>query len=171
MSHTDAAARGDLAEALVREAAFLAMAVRDRDPADIATRLAGLTRHELEALAVVLAAMVDPDRTMHDALGWIDFDEHGQPLEKTPRKDGRRIRNTVREPEPSRATGPDHVAVIRALEGEPIPLRKLDRTLAVASAARRGWTKAYTARVLGMTEEAVDRSWQRTRARRRGAAA
>lgn len=168
---TDATERGDLAAALITDAAYLTMAVRDRDPADIAQRLAGLTRHELEALAVVLAAMVDPDRSVHQALGWIDFDEHGRPLEETPQKDGRRIRNAAREPEHSTAIGPDWAAAVRALEGEPIPLRKLDRTLAVEIATRRGWTKERTARVLGMTETAVDRSWQRTRARHRTEAA
>jgi hypothetical protein len=60
---------------------------------------------------------------------------------------------------------------VRALEGEPIRLRGIDRTLAVAIAGRRGWTKARTARVLGMTETAVDQSWQRTKRRRKGAAA
>jgi hypothetical protein len=169
MSHNDATARADLAQELIREAAYLAMAVRDRDPADIAQRLRGLTRHELEALAVVLAAMVDPDRSVHQALGWIDFDEHGRPLEQAPRRDGRALRRVARDPEPSTA-GPDYAAAVRALEGERIELRGIDRTLAVAVAARWGWTKARTAAVLGMTETAVGRSWERTKRRRKAVA-
>lgn len=167
---TDATARADLAQALIPEAAYLAMAVRDRDPADIAQCLAGLTRHQLEALAVVLAAMVDPERTLQDALGWIDFDEHGQPLEEAPRRDGRRIRNAVREPHPSEAVGPDYAAALRALEGEPIELRQADRALAVTIAIRRGRTKKETADVLGMSEGAVGKAWLRSQNRREAAA-
>lgn len=166
-----ATARGDLAQALVPEAAFLAMAVRDRDPAEIAHYLNGLTRHRLEALAVVLAAMVDPDRSLKEALAWVDFDEHGQPLEPTPCRDFRLIRNAAREPAQSQAVGPDYAAVIRALEGERITLRPADRALAVTIAIRRGWTKERTAAALGVSEGAVGKAWLRAKARRRKVAA
>lgn len=68
----DAAARGDLAEELVPEAVDLAMAVREESREEIAARVGGLSRHRLEALVVVLAAMVDPDRSVQDALGWLE---------------------------------------------------------------------------------------------------
>lgn len=163
----DATTRADLAQALIPEAAYLAMAVRDRDPNEIATRLNGLTRHRLEALAVVLAAMVDPDRSLKEALAWVDFDEHGRPLQPEPCRDFRLIRNAAREPAQSAAIGPDYAAALRALEGEPITLRKLDRALAVELAARRGWTTPQIAAALDMTETAVDRAWQRVKDRAR----
>jgi len=73
----DEQARGDLAEAMVQEAAGLAIAVREEPREEIARRLAGLDRVEMEALAVVLAAMVDPDQLLHESLAWVTFDEHG----------------------------------------------------------------------------------------------
>jgi hypothetical protein len=164
----DATARGDLAEALLPDAAYLAMAVRDRDPADIAQRLAGLTRHELEALAVVLAALVDPDRSLREALGWIDFDEHGRPLDKLPNPGPYVIRNTARDPERG-TTGPDYAAAIRGLEGEPLPMRGIDHTLAVEIGMRRGMTREAIAQELRMELAAVDRSWERIKGRRRAA--
>lgn len=166
----DARARGDLAQALIPDAAYLAVAVRDRDPADIAQRLAGLTRHELEALAVVLAAMVDPDRTLQDALGWITWDEYGRPLQDTPPRDWRTVRQAARDPD-TQTSGPDWVAAVRALEGEPVRLRGIDRTAAVELGMRRGRTMPDLAEQLGMSLDAVRRSWERIKARRRAAEA
>lgn len=162
----ESTARGDLAEALLPEAAFLAMAVRDRDPADIAQRLAGLTRHELEALAVVLAAMVDPDRSTADALDWIDFDEQGRALETPPRSPRGAIRDLARDPERA-ATGPCYATAIRSLEGERLRLRGIDRTLAVRVGVTRGMSYADVACELGMDEDAVRRSWERIKRRAR----
>lgn len=173
----DATARGDLAEALIPDAAFLAMAVRDRDPADVHQRLAGLTRHELEALTVVLAGLVDPDRSIQDALGWITFDEHGHALDTPHTSDQRPIRQVARDPD-TKIPGADYAAALRGLEGERLPLRGVDRTLAVQIGMRRDMTREAVARELctnsadyAKTLAAVKRTWERITARKRAEAA
>lgn len=155
-----ATARGDLMEALIPDAAYLAVAVRDRDPADIAARLAGLSRYELEALAVLLAGMVDPGRSVADLLGWIDFDEHGRPLGGQASRAELPLHRKAREPRPP-GIGPDHAAALRVLEGERLELRAQDRALAVRMAVMRGWTDEEIAAALGMTVAAVQQAWNR----------
>jgi hypothetical protein len=69
-------ARLDLAEELVPLAARLVVAVRDEGPDAVADVLAavpvrpGETLPAWDALAVILAGMVDPARTMRQLLGW-----------------------------------------------------------------------------------------------------
>lgn len=62
---------GDLAEESVPRASLLVEAVHDGGPAEVGRLLADLDRRQLNALAVVLAAMVDPDATLHELLGWV----------------------------------------------------------------------------------------------------
>lgn len=162
----EATARGDLIEALIPEAAFLAIAVRERDRGDIAARLAGLSRHELEALAVLLAAMVDAERPMSDLLGWIDFNEHGEPLGGQRSRASVALREKAREPQRV-SVQPDYAAVLRVLEGERLELRAVDRALAVRMGVMRGWSDERVAEVLGMTVAAVQQAWIRIRERAR----
>ena len=54
------------------------------DAEAIGDLLAKLSDDERWALPVVLAAMVDHDRTPDELLSWISFDEHGRPL-RSPR--------------------------------------------------------------------------------------
>lgn len=76
------AARGDLAFRMVPAALELAGLVQDLGDADsIADLIGALAEQETAALLVVLAAMVDTERTPADLLGWIRNDEHGEPLE------------------------------------------------------------------------------------------
>lgn len=75
----DAQARGDLAESLIPVAASLIGAVHEGGPVEVERVLSILAPENLPALAVVLAAMVDPDRPMSALLGWVTFDEHGAP--------------------------------------------------------------------------------------------
>jgi hypothetical protein len=63
--------RERLAEDLVPIAAELVGTVRDYGPADIAAVLARVPQGRHDALAVVLAAMVDPDRTPAELLDWV----------------------------------------------------------------------------------------------------
>ena len=165
---TAAEERGDLIEALLPDAAGLACAVREETREEIAARLAGMSRRELEATAVILAAMVDPDRGLKDAFAWIDFDEHGAPLE--PAKPGKRaqtVRSIVRVGEVDRRRGVDLVAVERALTGAPVALTGPERTAAVDMGIRRGLAYETVADVLGMKPEAVQRSWERSKRRAR----
>ena len=86
MTGRDAKAMGALAESLIWPAIDLIGLVRggsgDRD--DIGALLSGLTDEERWALPVVLAAMVDHERTPDELLGWVSFDETGRPL-RSPR--------------------------------------------------------------------------------------
>lgn len=59
-----------LADALVPLAAELVATVRDYGPDDVAEVLARVPDGRLDALAVVLAAMVDPDARPSDLLAW-----------------------------------------------------------------------------------------------------
>jgi hypothetical protein len=59
-----------LADELVPIAAELVGTVRDYGPDDVAAVLARVPQGRHDALAVVLAAMVDPDRTAHELLAW-----------------------------------------------------------------------------------------------------
>lgn len=86
MTGHDPNAMGALAESLIWPALDLVGLVRgghgDRD--DIGGLLSGLSDEERWALPVILAAMVDHERTPDELLGWVGFDEHGRPL-RSPR--------------------------------------------------------------------------------------
>lgn len=72
--------RGDLAERMLPVAARLACIVHgDGAHQDIAHVLDQLDRSELIAVIVDLAAMVNPDTRIDDALSHITYDEHGKP--------------------------------------------------------------------------------------------
>jgi hypothetical protein len=75
-----AAAKGRLAERMVPQALEFACLVRDRDAEGIGGWLGALTDEERDVLPLVLAAMVDIDRTPAELLSWVTFDELGQPL-------------------------------------------------------------------------------------------
>lgn len=171
MSTLNASQRGDMVEALMPEAAGLVVDVHEGSAEEIKTRLAGLGRHELEALAVVLAAIVDPDRTMKDALAWVTFDEHGN---RIPPSQTTRSEKPVRDLAPQmkrKLADVDVVAVHRALTraGVGQPLNTFERRLAVEIGLRRGYTYQLVARQLSMDVEAVKRSWERTKQRARQA--
>lgn len=159
--------RGDLAEALVPEAAGLVVDVHEGSAADIAARLRGLSRHELEAVAVVLAAMADPEQTLRQALGWIDFDESGERLEGGPAPVAGGLRDVARV---DVKAGPivDEVAVRRALEpGRPVVLNQRERRMAICAGVRRGLTHEEIAKRLSMSKDAVQQTWERAKKRAR----
>jgi hypothetical protein len=166
VSTADAEAGADLVEALLPDAAGLAVAVREEPREQIAARLAGLSRHELETLAVVLAAMVDPDQPIARALAWVDFDEYGEPLQ-SPTESIRHIRQAARPQRLDRNKGIDMAKVERALRGEPMGLTTHERTAAVDKGIRRGMGYDEVASVLGMSRDAVLRSWDRVKQRAR----
>lgn len=75
-----AADRGRLAAELVPIAADLVFKVHHENRETIGETLDSLTPAQARALPVVLAAMVDPEAHLNDLLGWVTWDEHGQPL-------------------------------------------------------------------------------------------
>ena len=78
MNRASAEQRGDLAEQMLPVAAHLAVLVHgDGGPEDVAQVLAGLEPKQKDALLVVLAGLVDPEQPVGKALGWLDFNEHG----------------------------------------------------------------------------------------------
>ncbi|NEC17913.1 hypothetical protein [Streptomyces parvus] len=166
MTSLSAEQRGDMVEALLPEAAGLVVDVHEGSADDIKTRLHGLTRHELEAVTVLLAAMVDPDRGLKDALSWVTFDEHGQPA--TPPL---AVVRTVRDAAPvvkPKGYGIDTSAVLRALgPGPAIDLNRDERRLAIETGIRRGMTYDDVAERLGMDRESVKRAWDRVKNRAR----
>jgi hypothetical protein len=81
---TDIERKADLAESLVPVAARLVGSVRDDGPVDVAMILSGIPGDHLPALAVVLAAMVDPERTPGQLLAWT------QPDYVPPKRTGRK---------------------------------------------------------------------------------
>lgn len=74
------AARERLAQTLIPVAAELAATVRDYGPDDVAAVLTRVDPEALPALAVVLAAMVDVERTPRELLAWMD--RTAAPLER-----------------------------------------------------------------------------------------
>jgi len=162
--------RGDMVEALMPEAAGLVVDVHEGSADDIRTRLAGLSRHELEGLAVVLAALAEPDRPIKDALAWVDFDEHGNHIAPSRMT---RSEKAVRDLVPSmrrRLAGVDVVAVHRALSADSrvgVRLTEAERRMAIEVGARRGMPYELIASRLGMDRDAVKRSWERIKRRAR----
>ncbi|MFD8469046.1 hypothetical protein ACFV10_28560 [Streptomyces cyaneofuscatus] len=167
MTSLTASQRGDMVEALLPEAAGLVVDVHEGSADDIKTRLRGLTRHELEAVAVVLAALADPDRGLKDALSWVTFDEHGQPA-ATP---ALAVVRTVRDAAPvvkPKGYGIDTSAVLRALSpGPAVELNRDERRLAIETGIRRGMTYDDVAERLGMDRYSVKRAWDRAKDRAR----
>ncbi|MFJ9799897.1 hypothetical protein [Streptomyces sp. NPDC101145] len=169
MTASNAKERGDLAEAMLPEAAALVVDVHEGSADDVATRLRGLSRHELEAAAVVLAAMVDPDRSLAEALGWVTFDEYGRPAQPPRKKSKRLVREAVRSTL-DRTQGVDAVRVERALVPGPlVELNQWERTAAVELGVRRGMSYDDLAERLGIDRASVMRSWERSKERARAA--
>lgn len=166
MSELTAVQRGDMVEALLPEAAGLVVDVHEGSADDIKTRLMGLTRHELEAVAVLLAALASPEQGLQEALAWVDFDEYGDRI--PPSRAGRSVKS-IGEMAPQmrrQLAGVDVVAVNRSLAPDnrgQIPLTRAERRLAVQVGIRRGLQKAEVALRLGMSEDAVDQSWHRNK--------
>jgi hypothetical protein len=157
--------RGDLVQALLPEAAGLVTAVREESQEEVTARLRGMSPYELEVVAVILAAMVDPDRGLGEAFGWVNFDEYGEPLSM-----GGPSSRTVRDltsTAPRRGLGVDEVAVERALSGDQINLNRPERALAVDRGIRRGMGYDLVAERLGMDREAVKKAWDRAKKKAR----
>ena len=169
MSALNAQQRGDMAEALLPEAAGLVVDVHEGSADDIKNRLAGLTRHELEAVVVLVAALADPDVNVREALAWVNFDENGNRLYPS---DLTRSQKAVRDLAPAlrrQLSGVDVVKVNRALSGRNggVALNQVERRMAIEVGLRRGMSYELVADLLAMEAESVKRTWERIKARAR----
>lgn len=83
-------AASDLADALVPVAAELVGTVRDYGPEDVNAVLAKVPGGMYHSLAVLLAAMVDPDRTPSELLAWtqVRIPARPRPERRLPREHG-----------------------------------------------------------------------------------
>ncbi|MGW3400760.1 hypothetical protein [Streptomyces zhihengii] len=169
MSALSVEERGDMAQRLVPEAAALVVDVHEGTPALIAERLHSLDRHQLEGLAVVLAALVDPDAGLRESLAWVTFDEHGDRLPVRERATSvRSVREAVPAGARQHARGVDEVAVERALRGDQtVPLNRDERRHAVDVGIRRGMGYDNVAEALGVDRSIVQRQWERCKVRAR----
>lgn len=82
MSGHDPKVMGALAESLIWPAIDLVGLVKgggDRD--EIGVLLSGLTDEQRWAFPVILAAMVDDERTPDELLSWVTFSEYGRPYQ------------------------------------------------------------------------------------------
>ncbi|MFB7738275.1 hypothetical protein ACFC08_28585 [Streptomyces sp. NPDC056112] len=122
MSVLTAEQRGDLAEQILPVAAHLAVLVHgDGGPEDVAEVLAGLDDTSKNALIVALAGLVDPEQPVKKALGWLDFNEHGNLTVPASWSESRSVRDLA--PEPAEGLDDeyvDHVAVTRFVSGFPV---------------------------------------------------
>ncbi|MFJ1993015.1 hypothetical protein [Streptomyces asiaticus] len=132
--------RGDLAEEMLPVAANLAVLVHgDGGPEEVRDVLDGLNDAQRNALIVVLAGMVDPDRPMGTVLGWLDFNEHGQQI--VPDWNDKATLRDVADRAAEDADdwdGVDHVKVERWLKGFPAKLTREERVEAILEGFRRG---------------------------------
>lgn len=163
--------RGDMVEAILPEAAGLVVDVHEGCADDVKTRLQGLTRHELEALAVILAGLADPDRGVKDALAWVNFDENGNRVYPSQQSRAEKALRHLAPPMRRQLAGVDVVAVNRALATDSggVSLTAAERRMAIEVGYRRGMARKVIAERLGMSEGSVDRSWDRIKQRARAA--
>jgi hypothetical protein len=131
--------RGDLAEQMLPIAAHLAVLVHgDGGPEDVREVLEGLDATQKDALLVVLAGLVDPEQPLGKALGWLDFNEHGQ-LTVPSWSERRSVRDLA--PEPAEELDDDYideVAVQQYLRGINAEVTPRERLEAIARGVRAG---------------------------------
>lgn len=131
--------RGDLAEEMLPVAAGLVAVVHgDGGREDVGNILRRLDDTQKNALLVVLAGLVDPDRPVGEALGWMTFDEYGRRA-LPPRAVKDRIRDLAQEPEHEGGDEfVDENAVAAYAEGRRVAVTDEERLLAVVHCVGKG---------------------------------
>ncbi|MFF8610843.1 hypothetical protein ACF06X_33595 [Streptomyces sp. NPDC015346] len=162
MTTLSAKERGDMAEALLPIAAHLVTLVHgDGGPRDVHQALARLDATQKDALLVVLAGLVDPDQPMGAALGWLDFNEHGETVvptwgEKTP------LRDLAPDPE-LEDDYVDEAAIRKYVLGVRIEVTPQERLEAVVRCVARGMTYLEIDAMHGLTKGSTSTFISRTR--------
>jgi hypothetical protein len=144
----------------------------DGDRRDIGQVIARLAEGEKDALLVVLAGLVPPDVPLGWLLAYLTWDEHGKAA--SPPSTTETLRDIASDDESScglQEVDVDEAAVLRALEGENVPLNRDERRSAVVHGMTKGMGSQAVADALGMTQVAVDAVWTRARKRAREAGA
>ncbi|MFE3202158.1 hypothetical protein [Embleya sp. NPDC059237] len=157
-----------LIESLLPLAAQLIVLVHgDGGRSDIGEFLEGLSDDERWALLVVLAAMVNPDRSLGAALGWVTWDERADPG-ALGLADTRRIRDVAQLPDeepPDDAELIDPQVLERSLGGEFAVATPLEQRAVVEAAAREGVRPLLVARGLDLDLKSTQKAIERARAR------
>jgi hypothetical protein len=124
-------------------AAHLAVLVHgDGGPEDVREVLEGLDETQKNALIVVLAGLVDPEQRLGKALGWLDFNEHGD-LTVPSWSEQRSVRDLAPEPAEVLDEGfVDEVAVTRFIRGLPVEVTDTEFLAAVQQCVAMGMTLA-----------------------------
>ncbi|MFE6500723.1 hypothetical protein [Kitasatospora sp. NPDC057738] len=135
---------GDTAERLLPIAAGLACIVRgEGGPREVAHILGQLDAYEREVMIVVLAGLVDPDRTVADVLGYLTWDEHEQPVPAPT------VEKTLRE-----------IAVMPNLPSPLVRWLKAEQQHEARMRYRSGETQGEIAQSMGLDVQTVGR-WVR----------
>lgn len=163
--------RGELAEDLLPVAAYLSTVVHgDGGARDVHQALARLDATERDALIVVLAGLVDPDRPLGALLGWLDFDEQGRAVQ--PDWNDKATLRQVAEDYPVRTAPPDidEVAIRLVLSGEDVELTPRERIVAYAEGRKQGMAVDVLDALLdSRARGSVRRSWERAKRKARDA--
>lgn len=139
MTVLSAKERGDMVEELLPQATNLVVLVHgDGGVRDVHQAIARLDAGQRDAMLVILAGLVDPDRPLSSALGWLDFTEEGE-LTVPPWQDTASVRDLVPEPElEDDETFVDETAVQNYIKGIPGDVSVVERLQAVVEAAAQG---------------------------------
>ena len=120
-------------------------------PQEIHQALLRTGPEQREALAVALAALVDPRQPVKQALGWVDFTEHGELTVPSAWSSDMRIQHLAEvceEPDgPDDAV--DDIAVRLYLLGKPVSLNRAERLEAIRIAVGRDMSYVDVDRMAG----------------------
>lgn len=143
MTTLTASERGDLAERMLPIACQLAVIVHgEGDQQDIAHVLSQLDDTERQALIVALAALINPDKRLADALDYVRWDEEGRPAPPT------LVRRTIRQEArqqwtPTDASDPRQEALRLHLQG--ISAGRIAERVGVTERTVNRWKNTWAA--------------------------
>jgi hypothetical protein len=154
-----------MAEQLLPIAAQLAVLVHgDGGPQDVQAVLEQLDEAQRTALIVVLAGLVDPEQPMGKALGWLDFDEHGDLTVPAGWGDARTVRDMAPDPVlEDEDAYVDPVAVRLYVDGKPVAVSARERLEAIAVGVKRGMKYPDFDRMHGLSAGSTSTFISRTR--------
>lgn len=160
MSGLGAVERGDLVQRLLPIAGHLTTLVHgDGGQRDIHQAIARLTPDDRDNLLVVLAGLVNPDVPMSALLGWLTFDEYGNPVKPEVATDAtlRDLSEEVWDETVAEDGFVDEAAVEQYLAGKPVTVTYAERVAAIAEACRRGTTYVQLDELRGLPKNSTSK--------------